>query len=512
MGEPTRSQSRSVLRAGASACALALIVAGAPASADPVDDFLELHRTAVERADCGPGSDPEPGLQGQVPGPDRDSGRSAQGYNCNLSLVGQHQGPGAGIVSVTYDHCSYTGSNIPIPEEVGSPGTGVQVIDASDPANPRHVRSLQEPPMLAGTWESLDVHEGRGLLAGTGVGILVGAGGFSIYDVSEDCANPRLLNHRDGTQLSMPLPITTHEGAFSPDGQTYWAAGTVGGQLSAIDVSDPANPRVIWTGITGISNHGFGITADGNRMYISTLAGITVLDVSSVQRRDPFPVVPHVGRLFWSDGQLTQHTIPVTVDGAPVLFTVDEGGSGGVKIIDSRDDQNLKLINTIKLEVNLPENLGSWARDNAGNGAFGYDAHYCTVDRKVDPTALACGWVQSGIRVFDVRDLNNVKEIAYFNPPAQVGKAGQLVNSTHATLGAIVGLPLIGSIAVARAIADGDVELQDIESPRARLLGIDMSADWCMSPPAFHGNQLWVTCMDNGFMALQFENGVYPIS
>ena len=39
----------------------------------------------------------------------------------------------------------------------------------------------------------------------------------------------------------------------------------------------------------------------------------------------------------------------------------------------------------------------------------------------------------------------------------------------------------------------------------------NLSADWCSSPPRFVGNQLWVTCMDNGFMALQFTNGVYPI-
>src|SRR3546814_20768964 len=39
----------------------------------------------------------------------------------------------------------------------------------------------------------------------------------------------------------------------------------------------------------------------------------------------------------------------------------------------------------------------------------------------------------------------------------------------------------------------------------------NLSADWCSSPPRFVGNQLWVTGMDNGFMAVQFTNGGYPI-
>lgn len=36
----------------------------------------------VPRAECGPGSLPETGLQGQVPRTDRDSGRTAEGYRC----------------------------------------------------------------------------------------------------------------------------------------------------------------------------------------------------------------------------------------------------------------------------------------------------------------------------------------------------------------------------------------------------------------------------------------------
>ena len=39
----------------------------------------------------------------------------------------------------------------------------------------------------------------------------------------------------------------------------------------------------------------------------------------------------------------------------------------------------------------------------------------------------------------------------------------------------------------------------------------EMSADWCSSPPRFVDDRLWVTCMDNGFMVLEFTNGVYPL-
>src|SRR3546814_17814489 len=54
-----------------------------------------------------PGSQPETGLQGQVPLADRDSGRNLQGYNCNLKLVGQYQGAGASVVSPSFDTCAY---------------------------------------------------------------------------------------------------------------------------------------------------------------------------------------------------------------------------------------------------------------------------------------------------------------------------------------------------------------------------------------------------------------------
>lgn len=505
-------RSRPVVAVAAALLAAAVLPVGG-ASADlqsdiatQVQQFLDIGRTSVPRADCGPGSMPETGLQGDVPAADRDSRRSMQGYSCNMSFVGGYAGRGGGITSTTYDHCSYTGSFFP--GNMLGPAQGVQVIDAADPAHPVLTATLTEPAMLAGTWESLKVNAARKLLVGTGVPLVEGAGYLSVYDIS-DCAHPRLLNPGPGSNLAMPLPITTHEGGFSPDGRTYWASGIAPGFVSAVDLTDPANPHVIWQGLTGIEAHGFGISPDGNRMYLSALGGFTVLDIGAVQRRDPNPQVDHIGRVFWTDGWATQHSIPVTYGGKPYLFTADEGGSGGVKLVDISDENNPKVVDKIKLEINLPQHQDSMLASAMGGSVFAYDSHYCAADRPADPTALACGWESSGIRVFDVRDPFHVREIAYYNPPARTGQNLQLWNSPHA-LGSLIGPPAMEGFSIARAILDGKFDPARALSPRSGMLALgDVSTDWCFAPPEWHGSQLWTTCNDNGFMVLQLGNDVY---
>ncbi|MBF6176322.1 hypothetical protein IU476_33145 [Nocardia blacklockiae] len=497
--------------AAALLAATALPLGGASADlqsdiTDQVRQFLDIGRTAVGRADCGPGSRPESGLQGDVPAAERSNGRSTQGYSCNMSFVGGYTGRGAGITSTTFDHCSYTGSFFP--GNLLGPAQGVQVLDVSDPAHPALTATLTEPAMVAGTWESLKVNTQRKLLVGTGVPVGEGAGYLSVYDIS-DCAHPRLLNPGPGSNLAMPLPITTHEGGFSPDGRTYWASGIAPGFVSAVDLTDPANPYVFWQGLTGIEAHGFGVSADGNRLYLSALGGFTVLDVSAVQRRDPNPQVAHLGRVFWTDGWATQHSIPVTYDGKPYLFTADEGGSGGVKVVDISDETAPEVVNKIKLEINLPEHQDSMAASAMGGSVFSYDPHYCAADRPNDPTALACGWESSGIRVFDVRDPFHVREIAYFNPPARTGRNMELWNSPHA-LASLIGVPAMEGFSAARAMLEGKFDPAQALSPRSGMIAFgDVSTDWCFAPPEFHGNQLWTSCNDNGFMVLQLDPDVY---
>ncbi|MFF0493129.1 LVIVD repeat-containing protein [Nocardia sp. NPDC004068] len=487
---------------------LAGLVPATPAAAqDDLATFTEVGTESVPTADCGPGSSPETGLQGDVPVADRDNGRSKLGYTCNTSFVGGYQGTGGGMLSASYDHCSYTGTFFPGGVLQGD--GGVTVLDVSDPRNPVRTDMLREPAMTGGTFETLKISKSRKLLAASSVPLgVVGGGYFSIYDIS-DCAHPRLLNRGAGTDMTMPLPFLSHEGGFSPDGNTYWASGVFPGLLSAIDVSDPANPHIIWQGLTGVEGHGFGISPDGNTLYLSAWAGMTILDISAVQRRDPNPQVPHLGHRFWLDGQVTQHSIPVTYHGHPYTFTPDEIGSGGVKLIDVADPANIRIVQKVKLAIDVPQNIDENVRSSQGGSVLTYDPHYCTVDRPDDPTAMACSWLSSGVRVFDVRDPGNIHEIAYYNPPARTGENLNLVNSPHAQA-SVIGLPLLSFISMARAAFTGNPNVLNALQARGALsFNGDLSSDWCLSPPEWHGTQLWTTCSDNGFMVIQLDNDVY---
>ena len=453
---------------------------GIPVTANSLMDntqvLAEVVGDSVPRAQCGEGSLPETGLQGQVSLADRQSGRNQKGYQCNLERIGQYQGEGASWVNPFFKNCAYMATTL---TGLSKKSPGVQVIDVTDPRNPLFATNLTSPAMLAGPWESLKTNEKRGLLGGVAVGPLVGAAFFDVYDLNSNCAAPVQQNSLSG--LTVPANVLGHEGNWSPDGLTYWASGLATGSLTAIDVSNPKMPRIIYTGANVLSNHGFSLSPDGNRMYLANIlpSGITILDVSDVQKRAPVPMIRQIGTVRWTTVGAAQMTIPVTWNGRLHLIVPDEADS--VRIVDISDEANPVVVNFLLLEIQLPKNAAAAAQDTANNGAFAYNSHYCTVDRHDNPTTLACGFFNSGVRVFNVVNPLKVKEIAYYNPPAQVAKNALLQGSEHAN-------GVVGS---------GQYKA-------------DLSADFCSSMPRFVGaDQLWVTCQDNGVQVLQFKNNVY---
>ena len=87
----------------------------------------------VPKAQCGPGARAESGLQGSTTLAERFGGASAEGFRCNMELVGQYAGEGASWQMAWLGDCAYYDTaNTPKQQH-----PGVVVLDVSDPARPK---------------------------------------------------------------------------------------------------------------------------------------------------------------------------------------------------------------------------------------------------------------------------------------------------------------------------------------------------------------------------------------
>jgi hypothetical protein len=496
--------------------------AGARESNDDEGDEGGTIRHTVPRAVCGPEDRPETGLQGQVPASLRATG--FEGFSCNLQLVGQSKGDGASWQFASFTDrngkkCAYHDTSS---STVGRTHVGAVVLDVSDPENPHPTTYLTSLSMID-PWESLKVNQARELLAGDYGLNSTGADGIDVYDLSEDCRYPQLLasTNRLGVGGSNPVLVNGHEGAFSPDGLTYYIGDITHHTYHAVDLTDPTQPRVISTyqtpffssGYDGTS-HGLSIGDDGKRAYFVEVSfnptspggivpqsgqarnGLLIVDVSEVQERKANAQMRLISNLMWRDGSGAQHTIPVKINGKPYVISVDEGGTGQLnfaggwatacqmgltpfgmaRIIDISDETNPKIVSKLMLESNDPANCSAVLPDLVGLSGFTYDTHYCSVDNRDNATTLACANFEAGIRVYDIRRPRRPKEIAYFYPPAvtSVSPGSQHANNA--------------------AIANG--KHPDHCSAQIRLNSA--------------ARTLQTSCQDNGFLLLKFRDGVWP--
>jgi hypothetical protein len=433
----------------------------------------------VPRAECGPGSRPLAGEQGRVPASAIDSPEASRGWTCNVEPVGHYGGTPGGFrvwryVDLQGNACAFYDSSLPsrlnVVRLAAGPSTGVVVLDMNDPARPIRTAVLDSLPMLT-PHESLNLNARRGLLAANmGNGTTL-PGVMSIYDVSQDCRHPRLAATYHAARFG-------HESGFSPDGKTYWIGG--GNGIAAIDVTDPTRPRTLWDG--NVYAHGLSVSSDGNRLYDADPinGNLVILDVSEIQARKPDPEVREVSRLTWDTVSVPQNTAPMTIDGRRYLLEFDEFAFrfttvsppdtvGAARIIDIADEAHPRVVSNLRLEVNQP------AAHNAANSdpspmptpQFTYSAHYCAIPREVDPEIAACSFINSGLRIFDIRDPLNPREVAYYiSPPARA--------------------------------ADQGAE----------------AADFAMSQPAFDParREVWYSDASSGFYALKLSKSVWPAS
>ena len=379
--------------------------------------------TPTPKAECAAGSRPETGLQGRVSPEDHESGRAAQGFTCNTALVGSYAKPNAmgtvggfkveRYVDAAGHDCAYYDTTLLFPTNVLDQEGGVNVLDMADPTKPVLTARLVTPAMDT-PHESLVVSTARGLLVAVAGNLATNVGQIDIYDISNDCRHPEFKS-------STPVGFLGHESGLAPDGRTFYSASPGASTLVAVDITNPSVPVPISFG--NYDSHGLSISADGNRAYVAGVdSGLIVLDTSQVQARKLPAEMPEVARLQWHSMSIPQNAIPITIKGHPYLVEIDEFGAqsevGAGRIIDIGDETQPRVLSNLRLEVHQPENFPATANDNgAQNPVQGYAGHYCNVPTRVDPEIVACSMILSGLRVFDIRDPAQPREIAYFNAP-----------------------------------------------------------------------------------------------
>jgi hypothetical protein len=292
--------------------------------------------------------------------------------------------------------------------------------------------------------------------------------------VHADCRHPVL-------ESSLPLAKLGHESGFSIDGKTFYATATAYSIITAIDVTDPSAPQVVWQG--NIFSHGMSLSDDGNRAYLTHPvhaegAGLIILDTSQIQARKPNPTTREVARLTWSNVSIPQNALPFTENGHPYLLEFDEFTAslldptappnivGAARIIDIADETHPRIVSNLRLQIDQPADRAAAQGDpGTAHDGQGYAAHYCNIPTRVDPKLVACSFIVSGLRLFDISDLLHPKEVAYYVSPTK----GNTENGYQAS-------------------------------------------DYAMSQPAFipSRHEIWFSDAASGFWAVRVASSVWP--
>jgi hypothetical protein len=425
----------------------ALGEAGGDSPAEAPKRVAKTTLHATPPAKCGPGSHQQPGIDGRVP-----DGAAKNGLNCNIELVA-HQGTEGGFKVFRYvdahrHECAFYDQTLLFPLNAVNPGAGaegVAVLDMTRHSHPVKTATLTTPPMLS-PHESLNLNARRGLLAAVNGNPATYPGFVAIYDVRSDCRHPKLDAFGAYARLG-------HESGFSHDGKTFYATSTAFKAITAIDVTDPKHPSAVWQG--NVLSHGMSLSPNGRRAYIAdpgnptngTRGGLAILDTSEIQARKPNPHVREVSRLTWRSVSIPQNAIPFTKHGKPYLLEIDEynqstlnpdgdpDGVGAARIIDISNERRPFIVSNLRLAINQPAAHAAAAEagdPGTNNPAQGYAAHYCNIPTATNPRLVACSFIASGLRVFDISRIKHPREVAYYVAPTKKRSENGNTNSDFA--------------------------------------------------------------------------------
>ena len=394
-----------------------------------------------------------------------------RGQNFQLGWIGECAYVGTADMTQYVAHRYYM---TPVVASAEDPSTGMAVIDASNPTNPTLVQIIPNPQVVTDTgnldqipnelpppntgnpagmlsnppnthrvmamnWFAIATHEKRRIIV-AGAHTLLG-----VFDAT-DCRHPVLKSTIDLHHEN----VAVHGLRFSPDGYRVYVSGVLTFDATAvIDLGDLANPKILKTWPHGA--HDITLNADETRMYMNSLTvgtssvtggGLRIVDISALagcvgghsghegHESAPPPAdgcskaeFKEVSHYRWT-GLSHAHEIG-TIKGRKYAFSVDEystdqdraGGTtlcspGWIRILDVTDEENVDQVGEIKLGVSGWDNCRNTNLDGAT-----YNTHYLTLDDENDTKLVFVSWYASGLRVFDVTDPSEPREVAYLIPP-----------------------------------------------------------------------------------------------
>lgn len=408
---------------------------------------------------------PEPGRQGEQIAADHPGAVLARPYSQGVRVVGHSpvSGRDSNIQLVWAGDCAYVASTPP--KFLGFAGSaapetfGIAVIDARDPANPRQVGLLRDNGAIhaAETISAVVAPDGRKVLA---AGAYANGHGsampndqpawLDIYDVS-DCAKPRLM-------AEVTWPENSHTITLSPDGRTVYGTTmspfTGDGGLQVMDISDLASPRFLGKfaatradgSAFGFAAHEISFSADGRRIYAGAISS------KSDDFNHGIPLMPPSARLLGNEGggvlildngdfvdrranpklRLVSATagagwhsaMPARIGGVPYLVGGPElTACPGTWPVITRiaDETRPQVVGEFRLAMNRRENCPPKSPAEQASGGIvptpGTAAlHYNDVDNASDTRLGLFNFMWAGLRIADLTDPANPREVAYFKP------------------------------------------------------------------------------------------------
>jgi len=385
-------------------------------------------------------------------------------YSKGVNVVGHNplDGRKGNLIMAWSRHCAYVADGISMAAD-GSlantpfgPTSGVADIDATNPRAPKVIRYLHDKGARAATETMHAVTiPGRAVLAASVYAGVSGMGPakegwLDIYDISK-CANPELM-------AEVKWPEAVHTLTVSPNGKRVY--GTVinpftgDGGIQVIDISDMAHPRFIGkfaaTRPDGSSfpfaAHEVTISPDEKRIYAGVIAskggdlnkgiklmppnaeglgpdagGIYVLDNSDLAEGKPDPKMRLIGTSLHGGWH---SPVRAQFNGVPMLVSAGELGAcpgAWPRITTLADETSPRVIGELRLAMNKPENCPErTAMEKATGGVVGRAgiaaSHFNDVDSPTNTRLGLFTMMYAGLRIADLRDPTNPKEIAYFKP------------------------------------------------------------------------------------------------